>query len=377
MKKLLEHHFIVKGISMRNYFISFTVIWITFFIFTDARIMSQAEDKKVTIAVLDFTPISQITHEDAALLTEKFRHALIRMNRFQVVERTKMDDILKEQDFSMTDNCNTNECAIQVGQLLAAEKIVMGNIGKIGSTYSITIRTVDITTGKSENSVDYEHKGSADELLDIFRNMANELFNPASAINDKMLILNGPLSTGDVNECYALLGGIRDIREIQELSVQANKRKYRIVYQGGSLSVLRKHITDVFAKNDYDIALTRQDADVLEFDIARKFISLPHWPIKTVTGVFLVSIGTGIYGMIESKNAYQKFRDSKTVPDMNKYESRTRKYDNITIASGLTAGASVLFYYFYRQMYNKSLPAAVSLNVKDKRNISLSLSAEF
>jgi len=132
-------------------------------------------DKKNTAAVLDFNVISGIQKTEALALTSRFRNAFASTKKYVVLERNEMDEILKAQDFSMSDNCNSSDCAVELGKLLASEKIISGDIGKVGETYTISVRMIDVTTGRIELTVTEEYKGKADGLLGVFDVMAQKI----------------------------------------------------------------------------------------------------------------------------------------------------------------------------------------------------------
>lgn len=137
---------------------------------------SNIQDKKATIAVLDFIASSNVLSTNEMItVSNKFRSDLVNTDKFIVLERGKMEDILKEQNLSLTDICNTSECAVEVGRLLVAEKIVTGNIGKIGSNYSVTVNYIDVSTGKVEKSISEQYRGSYEGLLNITKIIALKL----------------------------------------------------------------------------------------------------------------------------------------------------------------------------------------------------------
>jgi hypothetical protein len=81
------------------------------------------------------------------------------------MERSQMDDILKEQGFQQSDVCDEATCAIELGKLLAVNHMVMGGIGMVGKTYTLSVRVVEVGTGKINKDFTEYHKGSTDELL--------------------------------------------------------------------------------------------------------------------------------------------------------------------------------------------------------------------
>jgi len=127
------------------------------------------------IAVIDFEGkgVSQI---EASALTDRLRSEVMNMTGAIMVEREQMDQILREQDFQQT-GCVSSECLVEVGQLIGVTQIIGGSISKIGNTFSVNARIIDVETGKIDNSVIYDLTGVIDELLiSGMRNVSQLLF---------------------------------------------------------------------------------------------------------------------------------------------------------------------------------------------------------
>lgn len=138
--------------------------------------------QKKTVGVLELNSTGGISKNETSALTNRFRAMLVQTESVVVLERDKMNDILKEQDFIASDNCNTAECAVQIGQLLGVEKMIGGDIGKVGTTYTIDMRLVDVKTGQIEKSVSNDFKGEVDGLL----NLMNEVAGVFAGLNVQM-----------------------------------------------------------------------------------------------------------------------------------------------------------------------------------------------
>jgi hypothetical protein len=52
-----------------------------------------------------------------------------------------------------------------MGKILAVNYMVMGNIGMVGKTYTLSVRFVEVGTGRILKDFTEYHKGTADELL--------------------------------------------------------------------------------------------------------------------------------------------------------------------------------------------------------------------
>lgn len=131
------------------------------------------QQNKQTVAVLDFQGTGGIISSEVMALTNRFRVMLVQTNSFAVIERDKMKNILLEQNFVMSDNCNSAECAVQVGQLLGVESMIAGDIGRVGSTYTIDLRLIDVRSGEIVITRSEDYKGEVDGLLEIMKQTAN------------------------------------------------------------------------------------------------------------------------------------------------------------------------------------------------------------
>lgn len=118
--------------------------------------------KQPTLAVTEFS--GSITKSEATVLADKLVNILIGSGKFQLLERSLMGEILKEQGFQQT-GCTDQECAVTIGQLLGVEKMCTGTIGKVGSAYSITLRIVSVQTSEIEVTASYDFKGSIEDIL--------------------------------------------------------------------------------------------------------------------------------------------------------------------------------------------------------------------
>ena len=81
-----------------------------------------------------------------------------------MIERDAMDEVLTEQGFQQS-GCTTNECAIEIGQLMNVEKIIGGSVNKVGKTFSSSIRMINIFNGNIEKIISFDYSGPIDEML--------------------------------------------------------------------------------------------------------------------------------------------------------------------------------------------------------------------
>lgn len=121
--------------------------------------------QKTTIAVMDFEARG-VSQTEVAALSDRLRNELFRLEKFQVVERGMMETILTEQDFQLT-GCTSDECLVEVGQLLGAQMMVGGSISKVGDMYTASARMVDVETSQVVMVADYDLEGRINDMLTI------------------------------------------------------------------------------------------------------------------------------------------------------------------------------------------------------------------
>ncbi len=129
--------------------------------------------EKESVAVMDMEGRGISTIE-AQTLTDRMRSELVRTGAVTVVERGQMQTILAEQDFQLT-GCTSDECAVEIGQLLGVSMMITGSVGKIGSTYTLDLRTIDIATGAIANTMTRDYRGEIDGLIKEIEHISWEL----------------------------------------------------------------------------------------------------------------------------------------------------------------------------------------------------------
>jgi hypothetical protein len=105
---------------------------------------------KPTVAVMDFAAANTSSGE-AAVVSAFVRQAVIRSDKFIVVEKANMDKVLAEQAFQQT-GCTSSECAVKMGKLLNARKMIVGEFSAIGGIRFLTASLVDVESGVIEQT---------------------------------------------------------------------------------------------------------------------------------------------------------------------------------------------------------------------------------
>ena len=119
--------------------------------------------QKSNVAILQFDA-ANITEAEVGILTDRLSTELVKLGSFTVVERSQMEEVLKEQGFQQS-GCTTTDCAVEVGALLGVQRMVTGSIGKIGNLYTITAKSINVETGGLDNQISLDVSGTIEVLL--------------------------------------------------------------------------------------------------------------------------------------------------------------------------------------------------------------------
>lgn len=142
---------------------------------TPANGSEQEEQARPRLAVLDFRPGEQISGSDATALADAVRDECQRSVIFELMDRQMMKERMDEKDWASTGECDQVKCLIRFGKSLDAQKILGGFATKLGDDWVLTIRLVDVNTGRQEKHFSRRHSGSKQDLFDLARAGTREL----------------------------------------------------------------------------------------------------------------------------------------------------------------------------------------------------------
>jgi TolB-like protein len=129
-----------------------------------AVVPGSGQPRAATAAVLRFES-SRLDSSDLDVLGDALSVELQNSRSLRVMERTQISRILAEQQFQNSGACDRSECAVEVGRILSVDDVVLGSVGKIGESWSVTLRLVSVQTGEVVASARDTRSGSIESLL--------------------------------------------------------------------------------------------------------------------------------------------------------------------------------------------------------------------
>ena len=97
---------------------------------------------QIAVSILDFKG-EDVDDKVLRACYNQLEESLINSNRFTVIDKSQRDEILDEQKFQNSGLCD-DECAVEIGQLVGAEYLMLGEIIGFGKLFQVNIKIVNI-----------------------------------------------------------------------------------------------------------------------------------------------------------------------------------------------------------------------------------------
>ena len=142
---------------------------------------------KPTIAVLNLEA-KNVGQETAEAVADILSTELFNSQRFKVIERQAITRILEEQKLQMTGVTDMSQ-AVEIGKVLNVEKILIGSVSRLGESYIINTRLVNVKSGALEvaqnASSNRGESGLTEAITDLVAKMSKKVQVEGSIIRIK------------------------------------------------------------------------------------------------------------------------------------------------------------------------------------------------
>ena len=160
---------------IRKYISTYLCCFLLFSGFFPPEISVAQEGRVYTFAVLDLEA-NGVSQVEARTLSDRLRHQISEIvtskqyissqekDQYMIFERAQIDMIFEQFEIQNI-GCVSDSCAIEFGKMLQVDRVVIGRVSRIGNTYSISARIIDVETAKTINSSYRDYKGTIDGML--------------------------------------------------------------------------------------------------------------------------------------------------------------------------------------------------------------------
>ncbi|MDR0542126.1 MAG: CsgG/HfaB family protein [Dysgonamonadaceae bacterium] len=141
----------------------------------------QAQDEKLRIAVFDPTSSGTAIDEGTKVaVREIVSSTFVNTGKYTIVERSLLDKVMKEQQFSNTDIVDESQ-ATELGRLAGANKVVLSVVTLVGGRNMLSIKMIDVKTA----TIDQQKTKivGSNDLLDVIEPLTLELMGEKANYN--------------------------------------------------------------------------------------------------------------------------------------------------------------------------------------------------
>lgn len=143
-----------------------------------ALLLTAAGPKQVRLVAPDLKAQGGVPEPTASMISEVLSHAIgdVRPDRLQLVTSSMMASVVGLERQRQLLGCGAESaCLVEIGNALGADLMVSGTLGRLGSTYVLSVQVIDLTRAASELSVVREVRGADEDLLPAARSVGKEI----------------------------------------------------------------------------------------------------------------------------------------------------------------------------------------------------------
>jgi hypothetical protein len=143
-----------------------------------AAVLAAAPPK---LAVLQVAAGEGVPPSTAAAITEAVVGEVRKQSRAEVITQREIGSILSLENQKAMLGCQTDACMAELGGALGTDRLVAGDLAKLGESFLLHLRVVDVKKVRVVAQADRRLRGGTiDDVLDVLPAMVGELFAPAA-----------------------------------------------------------------------------------------------------------------------------------------------------------------------------------------------------
>ncbi|MEM6531132.1 MAG: PEGA domain-containing protein [Myxococcota bacterium] len=135
---------------------------------------SLPDGKATSFAILDLRA-DGVAPEVAANLTEVLSTEVKRIKNTTVISRDDVKSMLELESAKQELGCDDTSCLAEIAGALGVEKMIVGNVGKLGTRYVLGLRLLDSKRAEAQGRVSETLRGDEAQLIPAVRSASRRL----------------------------------------------------------------------------------------------------------------------------------------------------------------------------------------------------------
>jgi len=277
---------LLKNRIKTNHIVAY--LFLTLFSFVNA-------ENNTRVAICNFKTNDKSIEHLGWQVSELIRNRIVNLGGFDVIERDQIEKVLSEQGRQLQDYSD-RESVIEFGNILGANRIIVGSIFKTGTVLNVSSRLVDVESGKilKSESVEGKYYSEIPNLCDILTFKLLDInFNESDYKRDIIQATGQgfpPKNITDINKAKmmakraAVINAKRNlIEEIKGVSIDSNTLINDYIIKNDIISVKvngiinNVEIVNITYNSDGSVEVILElDKDTLIKDLKLETLKLPN-----------------------------------------------------------------------------------------------------
>lgn len=157
---------------------------------------------EIRVAVIDLKP-ANCTAQEAKAVTDALR-SKVAVSSLRLIDRTRVDQVLNAEK----GRCDDADCAVRIGKLVSADKVIYGTVTKIGQIYSINAEYADVQKTAPDRS-SKQIAPSFERIDEAAAAVVNDLAGARPRTQEAPVLADTRIASTEVHLALAPFGGIK------------------------------------------------------------------------------------------------------------------------------------------------------------------------
>jgi len=132
-------------------------------------------DNRTSVAVYPLKAVGAVDKSLAATVTSLLGYELSQSPKLIYIREDMLKTVMERQAQNISDACDSTMCQVEIGKLVQCQKMVVGDLSKLGSLYILTVNIIDVKTGAVENTFKEKCACSEDQLEQLAAAAGNKI----------------------------------------------------------------------------------------------------------------------------------------------------------------------------------------------------------
>lgn len=139
-----------------------------------SAVQSVSAGERLKVAVLDATIGNGVEVNASAIVADTINEQFVKSDGYIAIDRAYISKIQAEKKFQLSGEVNSEDVK-ELGAIFGAQFICIANVSKLGSTYTVSARMIDVATAQVVSQESARQKGQIDILFEVAETVGGKL----------------------------------------------------------------------------------------------------------------------------------------------------------------------------------------------------------